>query len=125
MLCLERKAFEKLLFNKFGDNISLLDKSEEIDTRQKADKIKFACKVHGEFENVPIRVLKSKYGCTKCSRKKSRVLAKETMLNKYGADNAMKVKEFQDKAKETNLRKYGVDNPMKNEKVKNLSLIHI
>lgn len=116
---MKREKFERLLFNKFGDNVSLLDKSEEIDTRQAADKIRFVCKIHGEFENVPIRVLKSKYGCTKCSRKKSRTLAKETMLNKYGADNAMKVKEFKNKAKKTNLEKYGVDNPMKNEEIKN------
>lgn len=115
---MKREDFEKLLFDKFGDNISLLDKSEEIDTRQKADKIQFICKVHGDFENVPIRVLKSKYGCNKCSRKKSREIQKQTMIDKYGADNPMKIKKFQDKAKKTNIEKYGADNPMKNKEVR-------
>ena len=115
---MKREDFEKLLFDKFGDNISLSDKSEEIDTRQKADKIQFICKVHGDFENVPIRVLKSKYGCNKCSRKKSREIQKQTMIDKYGADNPMKIKKFQDKAKKTNIEKYGADNPMKNKEVR-------
>lgn len=116
---MKREKFEKSLFDKFGDNISLLDKSKEIDTRQKADKIQFSCKIHGSYSNVPIRVLKSKYGCNKCSREKSREIQKQTMIDKYGADNPMKIKKFQEKAKNTNLERYGFDNPMKNEEVKN------
>ena len=35
---------------------------------------------------------------------------KNTMVERYGADNAQKVPEFKEKTKETNLEKYGVEN---------------
>lgn len=37
---------------------------------------------------------------------------KKTMLDKYGAESAMHVKEFSDKQKETLRERYGVENPM-------------
>lgn len=70
--------------------------------------------------------------CQKCSSILTVQKGKQTLLEKYGVENAMQVQEFKDKcfedvdynarhqkAVETNLKKYGVDNPMKVEEFKN------
>lgn len=70
--------------------------------------------------------------CRKCSSILTVQKGKQTLLEKYGVENAMQVQEFKDKcfegvdynarhqkAVETNLEKYGVDNPMKVEEFKN------
>jgi hypothetical protein len=40
----------------------------------------------------------------------------QTMMDKYGVDNPMKLKEFRDSVSQTMMDKYGVDNPMKLKK---------
>lgn len=42
---------------------------------------------------------------------------KRTLLERYGTDNPMKIKEFKEKAQSTNLEKYGDKNPNKNKEV--------
>lgn len=50
--------------------------------------------------------------------KLGRELAKQTMLEKYGVDNAFKSEKFKQKIRETCLRKYGVTNAMQSESVR-------
>ena len=45
----------------------------------------------------------------------------QTMIERYGVDNSMKVDKFKEKSKQTCLEKYGVDNPMKSQKIQNKS----
>lgn len=61
-----------------------------------------------------------KYCSSKCSNsddtKKSKI--KETMLQKYGVEHALRSKIFLDKSKNTLFENYGVDSPLKNPTIK-------
>lgn len=50
-----------------------------------------------------------------------RNLKEDAMIKKYGAKNAMQIKEIQEKTKQTNLERYGFENPMKSDIVKEKS----
>lgn len=60
--------------------------------------------------------------CKKCSHKK----AKQTIVKKYGVENAFQLKEVKEKIKQTNLERYGVENARQNknisEKIKQTNL---
>ena len=51
----------------------------------------------------------SNIGKYACSKKCGSLKAKETCLNKWGVENAMCLKETQEKTKKTNLKRYGVE----------------
>lgn len=65
-------------------------------------KVPVVCPKHGEFMQMPQAHLKGQ-GCPVCGREKQR----ETMLDRYGAANAMQVREFFDKARKTSVERYG------------------
>ncbi len=65
-------------------------------------KLEIRCLKHGVFLQLPQPHLKGQ-GCPECGKWKQ----KQTMLEKYGADNAMKVKMFYDQARETCKERYG------------------
>lgn len=68
--------------------------------------IKIICKEHGEFMQSPYKHLSGR-GCPKCGITKM----KNTNLNKYGSEYAIKSQIVRDKMKNTCLEKYGVENP--------------
>lgn len=65
-------------------------------------KVRIICLEHGSFDQLPQAHLRGQ-GCPVCGQEKQQ----QTMMDKYGADNAMKIKQFYDKARETSLEKYG------------------
>lgn len=57
--------------------------------------------------------------CRKCHNRDPKKFekSKETMLRKYGAENASQVEEFKEKRKQTNLKRYGVEHAMSNPEI--------
>lgn len=60
------------------------------------------------------------YCSFKCAAKSDEVRdkTKKTMLERYGSEHALQVKEFSDKYKKTCLEKYGSENPYSSEEIK-------
>lgn len=84
-----------------------------VDYTKMAAKVKIICPVHGEFsQNAQSHLIGR--GCPECGREKQ----KQTMLEKYGVDNAMKSKEICSKARQTCLEKYGSEWAMSCDTVK-------
>ena len=63
----------------------------------------------------------SNIGKYACSKKCGSLKAKETCLNKWGVENAMCLKETQEKTKKTNLKRYGVEYLQQSEEFKEKS----
>ena len=55
--------------------------------------------------------------CKKCSQKARVEKQRKTLMEKYGVDNPMKIKEIQAKVAKTNLERYGAANPMSNPEI--------
>lgn len=65
-------------------------------------KVVVRCPLHGVFVQLPQAHLRGQ-GCPVCGKEKY----KKSMLDKYGADNPMKVKALYDKARATSKERYG------------------
>lgn len=85
-------------------------------------KIEGKCKTEGcnELFNKSFReIIENKgYFCKPCFNKISDNKRKNTCLEKYGVENAVKTDIVQQKIKETNLKKYGVEYTFQSDKVK-------
>jgi hypothetical protein len=60
----------------------------------------------------------SKTCSLKCSTSNSRGKAKDTILKRYGVENAMHLDKFKEKLENTNMKKYGVKNPVQNKDIR-------
>lgn len=92
----------------------------------------FSCVARGILHKVicstcgkVVPLAKAIYGGTHCSSKcsandaKTRKKARETNLERYGAEILFASEEIKNKIRKTNIERYGEDNPFKNEQIQN------
>ena len=94
--------------------VKFFEKSKVILNKEKICCNSYHCQYIKRSESI-----KEKYGADNpmkidCVKEK----AKNTCLERYGEDNPGKVSKFKEKARKTNIERYGVDNPLKNDDVK-------
>lgn len=77
-------------------------------------KIVIICPIHGEFMQLPQPHLKGQ-GCPKCGIIKK----KQSLIDKYGFDNPMKIDDFKKKAQVTCLSRYGSTSPLGSDEIRN------
>lgn len=103
---------KKRLLDAHGDDVRLIETSYR-NYSQSAD---FIDKDFGLFTNLVHKVcsltLRQGHPAKKWSR------TKNTLIKKYGFDNASKIPSVQEKKKQTTLKHYGVENPFESEEIK-------
>lgn len=134
MKTITKSEIQEKIQENFKDNITLLS---DIEFATKRDRLKFNCKIHGEFESYFPHIIKTKCGCPRCGMmlgvKKSHEIIKEKYGSKGPLGNAdcrkkgaqSKLEKHGDKnynnreqAAQTCIDKYGVDNPWKSKEVR-------
>lgn len=116
--CEEKFKIVEKSWKNFLESRKKLDKDACFDCRLKKQE-EICLKEHGvksQFERKEVqrkaqKTNDEKYGGSPAKDPKIVEKMKQTMLERYGEDNAHKIEEFKEKAKQTNMEKYGVENP--------------
>ena len=118
---LSQEEFLHRMHDLYGDQYDL----SQVVYQNYTTPVKVICQKHGLFEKKP-NVLLRGYGCPICARERPQASfeerkedyarraekRRETLLRRYGVDNAMKLDSVKEKVKQTCLTRYAVENPM-------------
>ena len=134
MKTITKSEIQEKIQEKFKDNITLLS---DIEFATRRDRLKFNCKIHGDFESYFPHIIKTTCGCPRCGIMQGVKKSHEIIKKKYGDKGPLgndecrkkgeksKLEKHGDKnynnreqAAQTCIDKYGVDNPWKAKEVR-------